>query len=98
VLNRSAAPTSSEEEDALLTSLSALQLDAAAQEVLLAGRLESRLERATAEALERLKEAVSTRILSLPRLGAHGGLPAGADKIVGQMQIALERARIRERK
>jgi anion-transporting ArsA/GET3 family ATPase len=99
VLNRSAAPTSTEEEDTLLSTLSALDgLDEAAHEVLLAGRLEGRLEKSTAEATERLTDAVSVRILSIPRLGAQGGLPAGSLKIVEQMQVALERARIREQR
>ena len=89
-LNRSAKPTIGPEEQALLNQLSAMEdLGKAAAEVLLAGRWETKLEEATAESLTRLNEAIGEQVITIPRLGAHGGLPEGSRNIVQQMQTSM---------
>ena len=96
VLNRSAVPTTTAEEQDLLDNLSGLSdLSEQEQEVLLAGRIESRLESATELSMRRLVETIEGRVVSIPRLGAQGGLPAGPLRITEQMQKTLERIRRR---
>ena len=101
VLNRAATPSLSDDEQALLRRLS--EAEAAAEgegpvhELLLAGRWEAGLERATASALARLHaELPKATVASLARLGALGGQDGGPDRIVEQMVAALTRLELAE--
>ena len=99
ILNRAAPPSIGEAEVELLARLSAQEdLDAISEELLLAGRWESRLEEATSISSERLSDHSNDRILTIPRLGAMGGMKAGARPIVDQLQTVLKRAMLREQR
>ena len=96
-LNRSSPPSLTDDEVSLLGRLEAAGLDdPAAAELLQAGRWEEELERATAEALERLQESMGDEVVTFPRLGALGGFARGPAKVVEQMSKALSRQQLRE--
>ena len=106
VLNRAATPTLADDERTLLSRLS-VRFDqggvespntpeAAAWELLLAGRWEASLEVATAESLGRLEAEVKADLLQFPRLGALGGFERGPAQVVRQMSAALARIQVRE--
>ncbi|MEC7948376.1 MAG: ArsA-related P-loop ATPase [Myxococcota bacterium] len=98
-LNRSAAPSLSGDEIALLDRLesdAALSDDPAARELLLAGRWEAGLEEATAQALERLRAELDVNVVHFSRLGALGGYEGGPQRIVQQLAAALARQELAE--
>lgn len=98
-LNRSSAPSLTEDEIALLDRLEAAfaeQDNAAAAELLQAGRWEEELETATADAVKRLTETMGAAPVTFPRLGALGGFDGGPQKVVSQMKSALSRTAARE--
>ena len=101
VLNRAATPSLSDDEQALLHRLSEAETagEGPVYELLLAGRWEAGLEKATASALTRLHaELPDAAIASLARLGALGGQEGGPDRIVEQMVAALTRLELAEAK
>jgi anion-transporting ArsA/GET3 family ATPase len=87
VLNRATPPSLTSEEVRLLSELLLEPSDGLAREVVEAGRWESDLERATADALERLGEELDVPVLVLPVLSRG----EGALRIVGQLSSALAR-------
>lgn len=98
-LNRSAVPSLSEAERALLDRLETdpdLADDPLAHELLLAGRWEAGLERATAEALQRLRAELDVNVVHFSRLGALGGFDGGPERIVQQLAAALARQELAE--
>lgn len=98
LLNRSATPTLTTDERALLERLSArADLPPEARELLLAGRWEASLEEDTREAIARLSAEIGLPVLPFPRLGTLGGYEGGADRVVTQMAAALARAELLER-
>jgi len=91
-LNRCAAPTMTDDEHILLHRLSeCVGPDEPADELLLAGRWDAELERATSESLGRLHGEIGVGVVPFPRLGALGGFASGPDKVVEQMTAALRR-------
>jgi len=100
VLNRSAVPSLSADETALLERLDGdteLAGVAEARELLIAGRWEAGLERGTAEALERLGAEFGSNVVHFSRLGALGGFDGGPERIVQQLAAALARQELAER-
>lgn len=98
-LNRSSSPSLTADEIALLDRLEASFAgsgDAAALELLQAGRWEEELEAATAASIQRLEEALGEAPVAFPRLGALGGFEGGPAKVVQQMRAALSRAAAKE--
>lgn len=96
-LNRSSAPSLTQDEITLLDRLEASCADdPEAAELLQAGRWEEELETATADALRRLQAEMSDSIISFPRLGALGGFDRGPAKVVQQMSKALSRQQLQE--
>ncbi|MEL6342272.1 MAG: ArsA-related P-loop ATPase [Myxococcota bacterium] len=92
-LNRASSPSLTDDEVALLQRLEDdLPPSPALDELLQAGRWEEELERATADALERLAQELGTAVVSFPRLGALGGFTGGPERVVQQMSAALSRA------
>lgn len=101
VLNRSAVPSLSEDETALLERLDAdpaLAGNPAARELLVAGRWEAGLERGTADALERLRAELEVNVVHFARLGALGGFDGGPERIVQQLAAALARQELAEQR
>ncbi len=97
-LNRSASPTLTDDEQDLLKSMvDELGLEGRAGELLQAGLWEADLEKATAEAQDRLKNEIGARVVSFPRLGALGGFDGGPERLIQQMASALQRAELAER-
>ena len=98
-LNRCAAPTMTDDEHKLLARLSAAKdLSSEAQELLLAGRWDAELERATAESLGRLHSEIGVSVVPFPRLGVLGGFEGGPLKVTQQMSRALRRRILSEAK
>ena len=98
-LNRCAAPTMTDDEHKLLARLSASKdLSTEAQELLLAGRWDAELERATAESLGRLHSEIGVSVVPFPRLGVLGGFEGGPLKVTQQMSRALRRRILSEAK
>lgn len=94
VLNRCASPSLSAQEIELLVRLRAEATDPAALELLRAGTWEADLERATGEALERLRAELQVPVLQLQRLGRLGGFDGGPERLVHQVASALARANL----
>ena len=70
-LNRCAAPTMTDDEHKLLARLSATpELSDEAKELLLAGRWDGELERATADSLGRLHSEIGVTVVPFPRLAS----------------------------
>jgi arsenite-transporting ATPase len=98
-LNRSSAPSLTDDE---VTLLDRLEADFAgsgsvpAHELLQTGRWEQELEAATSSSLSRLEEALGEEVVAFPRLGALGGFEGGPVKVVQQMRAALSRAAAQE--
>jgi anion-transporting ArsA/GET3 family ATPase len=88
VLNRATPPSLSQAEISLLDRLLAEPSDGLAAEVLGAGRWETQLEAATADALTRLAGELELPVLVLPVL-ARG---EGAARVVSQLTAAMGRA------
>ncbi len=98
-LNRCAAPTMTDDEHKLLARLSASKdLGTEAEELLLAGRWDAELERATAESLGRLHSEIGVSVVPFPRLGVLGGFEGGPLKVTQQMSRALRRRILTEAK
>jgi len=96
-LNRCAAPTMTDDEHKLLARLSASEsLGDEAQELLLAGRWDAELERATADSLGRLHSEIGVSVVPFPRLGVLGGFEGGPQKVTQQMSGALRRRMLSE--
>lgn len=97
-LNRSAAPTLTDDERDMLHALvEEVGREGAAGELLQAGLWEADLERATAEAQVRLRETLGAKVISFPRLGALGGFEGGPERLIQQMAAALARTELSER-
>lgn len=97
-LNRCAAPTMTDDEHKLLARLSAAHgLSDEAQELLLAGRWDAELERATADSLGRLHSEIGVTVVPFPRLGVLGGFQGGPVRVTQQMAGALRRRMLTER-
>ena len=88
LLNRSSVPSLTEEEHGFLAALSDGVKSPGAEELLWAGRWESQLEEATAEAEERLTQRLQARVIQIPRLSHDGG----SQQLVHQIAAALVRA------
>ena len=98
-LNRCAAPTMTDDEHKLLARLSQhSSLGKEAMELLLAGRWDAELERATADSLGRLHSEIGVTVVPFPRLGVLGGFPGGPMKVTQQMAGALRRRTLLEAK
>ncbi len=96
-LNRCAAPTMTDDEHKLLARLSACaDLSEQAKELLLAGRWDAELERATADSLGRLHSEIGVSVVPFPRLGVLGGFEGGPHKVTQQMSGALRRRMLAE--
>lgn len=96
-LNRCAAPTMTDDEHKLLARLSVQEnLTEEASELLLAGRWDAELERATAESLGRLHSEIGVTVVPFPRLGILGGFEGGPSKVTVQMAGALNRRSMAE--
>lgn len=96
-LNRCAAPTMTDDEHKLLARLSAApELLDEAKELLLAGRWDGELERATADSLGRLHSEIGVTVVPFPRLGVLGGFQGGPVKVTQQMANALRRRMLTE--
>jgi hypothetical protein len=96
-LNRCAAPTMTDDEHKLLARLSGIEeLEDKAKELLLAGRWDAELERATADSLGRLHSEIGVTVVPFPRLGVLGGFEGGPDKVTQQMAGALRRRMVAE--
>ena len=96
-LNRCAAPTMTDDEHKLLARLSATpELSDEAKELLLAGRWDGELERATADSLGRLHSEIGVTVVPFPRLGVLGGFQGGPVKVTQQMANALRRRMLTE--
>jgi arsenite-transporting ATPase len=96
-LNRCAAPTMTDDEHKLLARLSAEdELSSAAAELLLAGRWDAELERATADSLGRLHSEIGVTVVPFPRLGVLGGFEGGPVQVTRQMAGALRRRMLSE--
>ena len=96
-LNRSAAPTLTDDEQRLLKALvNEVGREGAAGELLQAGLWEADLERATEEAQVRLRYTIGARVISFPRLGALGGFEGGPERLIQQMAAALARTELSE--
>lgn len=98
-LNRSSSPSLTEDEVTLLDRLEesyAGSGDAAALELLQAGRWEEELETSTQSSMQRLEEMLGEPTVSFPRLGALGGFDGGPVKVVQQMKSALSRVAAQE--
>ena len=96
-LNRCAAPTMTDDEHKLLARLSATpDLSDEAKELLLAGRWDGELERATADSLGRLHSEIGVTVVPFPRLGVLGGFQGGPVKVTQQMANALRRRMLTE--
>ena len=91
-LNRCAAPTMTDDEHKLLARLSAeTDLSEEMKELLMAGRWDAELERATADSLGRLHSEIGVTVVPFPRLGVIGGFEGGPVKVTQQMAGALRR-------
>jgi len=98
-LNRCAAPAMTDDEHKLLARLSsANELSKEAKELLLAGRWDAELERATADSLGRLHSEIGVSVVPFPRLGVLGGFDGGPLKVTHQMSAALRRRTLAEAK
>jgi anion-transporting ArsA/GET3 family ATPase len=98
-LNRCAAPTMTDDEHKLLARLSGSEaLGDDARELLLAGRWDAELERATADSLGRLHSEIGVTVVPFPRLGVLGGFEGGPLKVTQQMSGALRRRMMAESK
>jgi anion-transporting ArsA/GET3 family ATPase len=98
-LNRCAAPTMTDDEHKLLARLSQhSSLGSEATELLLAGRWDAELERATADSLGRLHSEIGVTVVPFPRLGVLGGFAGGPMKVTQQMAGALRRRMLLEAK
>jgi len=98
-LNRCAAPTMTDDEHKLLARLSGTkELGSEAEELLLAGRWDAELERATADSLGRLHSEIGVSVVPFPRLGVLGGFEGGPLKVTQQMGGALRRRMLAEAK
>ena len=96
-LNRCAAPTMTDDEHKLLDRLSRIsELSAEANELLLAGRWDAELERATADSLGRLHSEIGVTVVPFPRLGVLGGFDGGPVRVTQQMAGALRRRMLTE--
>ena len=96
-LNRCAAPTMTDDEHKLLARLSVNDdLSDEAKELLLAGRWDGELERATADSLGRLHSEIGVTVVPFPRLGVLGGFDGGPVKVTQQMASALRRRMLTE--
>ena len=96
-LNRCAAPTMTDDEHKLLARLSASpQLSDESRELLLAGRWDGELEKATADSLGRLHSEIGVTVVPFPRLGVLGGFQGGPVKVTQQMASALRRRMLTE--
>lgn len=85
LLNRATPATLSATESTLMEHLGASELGVEARELVEAGRWEERLERATAEALGRLRSIAPVVVLPVLARGE------GAARVVGQLTAALAR-------
>ena len=86
-LNRSTAPSLTEQERSLLHHLSSMETKGPEAELLWAGRWEDALEASTAKATERL--ALEGRsLIYTPRLSQEGG----SEQVVQQLAAALARS------
>ncbi len=101
-LNRSAVPSLSDAERALLERLEGEPevdvVGSPAHELLLAGRWEAGLEKATADALRRLENELQLSVVHFARLGALGGFDGGPERIVQQLAKALARYELAEQR
>jgi len=96
-LNRCAAPTMTDDEHKLLARLSAREdLTDEGRELLLAGRWDAQLEKATADSLGRLHSEIGVTVVPFPRLGILGGYEGGPVKVTQQMRGALRRRMLSE--
>ncbi len=96
-LNRCAAPTMTDDEHKLLARLSNHEsLGEEAAELLLAGRWDAELERATADSLGRLHSEIGVTVVAFPRLGILGGFDGGPARVTRQMAGALRRRMLTE--
>jgi anion-transporting ArsA/GET3 family ATPase len=96
-LNRCAAPTMTDDEHKLLARLSAKpDLTDQAKELLLAGRWDAQLEKATSDTLGRLHSEIGVSVVPFPRLGVLGGFEGGPVKVTQQMRGALRRRMLSE--
>ena len=98
-LNRCAAPSMTDDEHKLLARLSGVKsLENDGKELLLAGRWDAELERATADSLGRLHSEIGVSVVPFPRLGVLGGFEGGPLKVTQQMSSALRRRMLAEAK
>jgi len=96
-LNRCAAPTMTDDEHKLLARLSVTEdLCHQSGELLLAGRWDAQLEKATADSLGRLHSEIGVTVVPFPRLGVLGGFDGGPIKVTQQMAGALRRRLLSE--
>ena len=96
-LNRCAAPTMTDDEHKLLARLSkSRDLTKQAEELLIAGRWDAELERATADSLGRLHSEIGVTVVPFPRLGVLGGFEGGPVRVTKQMAGALRRRMLTE--
>lgn len=96
-LNRCAAPTMTDDEHKLLARISnhAVLTDEA-NELLIAGRWDAELEKATADSLGRLHSEIGVTVVPFPRLGVLGGFDGGPIRVTQQMAGALRRRMLTE--
>ena len=96
-LNRCAAPTMTDDEHILLSRMSKAEgLCGESEELLLAGRWDAQLEKATADSLGRLHSEIGVTVVPFPRLGVLGGFDGGPIKVTQQMVGALRRRLLSE--
>jgi len=97
ILNRTATPSLSTNELALLNKLRETQNEESTIfEILKAGIWEQDLEEATTKAIERLEEEMKEPIFSFARFGLLGGFNGGMEKVIQQMTASLNRQIQRE--
>ena len=86
-----------DDEHKLLARLSkSTDLSKQAEELLIAGRWDAELERATADSLGRLHSEIGVTVVPFPRLGVLGGFEGGPVRVTQQMAGALRRRMLTE--
>ena len=94
-LNRVSVSSFNEDERVLLTRLSAestsLEYTQAEQDMIQAAVWDQELEEASSRARTRLTSELGYDVLSIPKLGLHGGFKGGTPKVVQQMNTIFSR-------
>jgi anion-transporting ArsA/GET3 family ATPase len=92
ILNRTAVPSLSDDEQQLLLRLKELDINnPLVAEVLQAGLWEQDLEKASKTAIQRIEKHMGCPVFSFSRFGLLGGFSGGIEKVVQQMTAALNR-------